>query len=222
MRATIMHKTHDVRIENVADAAKGAEPIVARLAAFNLTSVAYQPPPAIYERQAAPEASRSAEAARGDEPELVPIAAPTPSAAPAQQGMAPSPARPPASRRGLESADLVSKHPMQDSSSDETGDATVRAFYGALEQANGETASAQIIAEKRSSRAFSPEAIWRFYGRLAEPLRLTGIAPVAPDRYRVNYRYSTGRWNCNGSADVSLTNRGGREFIGSIHALSGC
>ena len=83
-------------------------------------------------------------------------------------------------------------------------------------------ASAQIIPEKRSSRAFSPEAISRFYGRLPEPVRVTAIVPLVRGAYRVNYRYSTGRSHCNGSAVVTLTNRGSRDLIRSIRALSGC
>jgi hypothetical protein len=103
-----------------------------------------------------------------------------------------------------------------------SGEATVRAFYGALGAGNGAAASAQIVPEKRSSRAFSPEAITRFYGRLAEPVRVTSISPLPGGRYRVSYRYSAGRSHCNGSAVVSLTNRGGRDLIRSVRALNGC
>jgi hypothetical protein len=102
------------------------------------------------------------------------------------------------------------------------GEDVVRAFYGALGAGNGGAASARIVPEKRSSRAYSPEGISRFYGRLREPLRLTGIEPLPRGGYRVSYRYSAGRSRCNGSAIVNLTRRVGREFIRSIQALSGC
>lgn len=104
----------------------------------------------------------------------------------------------------------------------DAGEAVVRAFYGALGRGNGEEASAHVVAEKRSSRAFSPQAISRFYGELREPLRLTAIEPLARGAYRVSYRYSAGRSRCDGEAVVSLTSRDGRDFIRSIRALNDC
>lgn len=103
-----------------------------------------------------------------------------------------------------------------------SGEAVVRAFYAALGAGDGETASAQVVAEKRSGRAFAPAAISRFYGGLAEPLRLTGIVESAPGVYRVRYRYSAGGSRCDGRAVVRLTRRDGRDFIRSIDAPSGC
>ena len=75
----------------------------------------------------------------------------------------------------------------------EAGENTVQAFYSALSAGDGVAASALIIPEKRESRAFSPDAISRFYGRLAEPLTLTEVEPVSNNVYRVSYRYSAGR-----------------------------
>lgn len=105
---------------------------------------------------------------------------------------------------------------------DNGGEATVRGFYSSLAAGNGTTASAMVVPEKRSSRAFSPQAISRFYRPLAEPIRLTNVTPLAHGAYRVSYRYSTGRSRCNGSAVVSVTNRNGRGLIRSIRALNGC
>lgn len=107
-------------------------------------------------------------------------------------------------------------------SEDESGEDAVRAFYQALGAGDGGAASPQVIPEKRSSRTYSPDAISRFYGRLAEPLRLTGIVPLAHGTYRVSYRYSTGRSRCEGNAVVRVANRGGRDLIRSINALNGC
>lgn len=104
----------------------------------------------------------------------------------------------------------------------DAGEAVVRAFYGALGRGDGEEASAHVVAEKRSSRAFSPQAISSFYGGLQEPLRLTAIAPLAGGGFRVSYRYSAGRARCDGVAVVSLTSRNGRNLIRSIQALNGC
>lgn len=103
-----------------------------------------------------------------------------------------------------------------------SGEATIRVFYEALGAGDGERASAQVIAEKRSSGAFSPGAISRFYGDLPEPIRLTEIAPLARGVYRVSYRYAAGRSPCDGRAIVSLTHRGDRNLIRSIRALNGC
>lgn len=98
----------------------------------------------------------------------------------------------------------------------------VRALYGALGRGDGEEASALVVAEKRGSRAFSPQAISRFYGRLPEPLRLTALTPLGRGAYCVGYRYSAGQSRCDGEAVVSLTSRDGRDLIRSIRALNGC
>ena len=98
----------------------------------------------------------------------------------------------------------------------------VRAFYGALGRGDGEAASALVVAEKRSSRAYSPRAIQRFYGGLREPLRLTAVAPLGDRAFRVAYRYSAGRSRCDGAAVVRLASRDGRDLVRSIRALDGC
>lgn len=108
------------------------------------------------------------------------------------------------------------------SAGSDAGEAVLRAFYRALGRGDGEEASAHVVAEKRSSRAFSPQAISRFYGGLRKPLRLTAIVPLERGRYRVSYRYSAGQLPCNGVAVVSLTSRNGRDLIRSIQALNGC
>ncbi len=98
----------------------------------------------------------------------------------------------------------------------------MRTFYRALGAGDGELASAQVVPEKRQSQAYSPAAIARFYGRMPQPLQLTGVTPLAGGSYSVSYRYSTGRARCNGRAVVRVTNRNGRPFIRAIQALSGC
>jgi hypothetical protein len=203
---------------------KGAEPIVVKLAAFNLTSVAFRPPPAIDQGQREPAASESTltSIGRAAVPAPLPSVAGTPSPPESGERFAPARQQTTRLRRALDQADLEHREPMADGSAGGTAVATIRAFYTALGAGNGVTASAQIIPEKRSSRAFSPEAISRFYGRLPEPIRLTGVVPLARDAYRVSYRYSAGRSRCHGSAVVSLTQRNGRDLIRSIRALSGC
>lgn len=196
----------------------GAAPIVTQLASFNLNSGAYRPSPAIDERQAGVQKSAAALPA-GNGP--VPIG-PSPSA-PAVLG-APMPAHRQVAPTDRNSGQLAATQADTESSAAQggEGEATVRAFYSALGTGNGALASAQIVPEKRQSRAFSPDAISTYYGRLPEPLRLTGIEPVSGGVYRVSYRYSSGRSRCNGSAVVNLTNRDGRNLIRSIRALNGC
>jgi hypothetical protein len=192
----------------------GGERIVAALAAFNVASVAYRPPPAIDEAQQAPEPTQMASAAPA-RPAPVPPP-PVTQAAPAPAPVGPRKPSPPAAAE----VERVPSAPA--SSAGGSAEAIVRGFYGALGAGNGAAASSHIIPEKRSSRAFSPEGISRFYGKLREPVRLTSVAPAGGGAYRVTYRYSTGRSRCNGTAVVSVTNRGGHQYIRSIRALSGC
>ena len=94
-----------------------------------------------------------------------------------------------------------------------------------MEYATLSSVCGTFSAERRTSAdssTLSPGAISRFYGQLPEPLKLTAIVPVAGGAFRVTYRYSAGRSRCNGSAVVRLTNRGGRNLIRSIQALTGC
>lgn len=229
----------------------GADPIVARLASFNLTSVAYRPPPAIDQGPAALPAPGSPPPpapvptapppppppviARAAPPERVPGAVPTRSP-PRREAVASEPARPrpPAPQRDREQVALDRPLPTPTAAADDRGEAkvraatddrgeaTVRAFYRALGTGDGATAATRIVPEKRASGAFSPAAMSRYYGGLADPIRLTWIAAIAPGSYRVGYRYAAGRSRCAGAAIVSVTQRDGRDLIRSIRALHGC
>lgn len=127
-----------------------------------------------------------------------------------------------APRRAAEAAVADREAVGEPAPSGDGGETAVRAFYHALGRGDGGTASALVVAEKRSAQAFSPQAISRFYGRLPEPLRLTSITPIAGGAYRVTYRYSAGRSPCDGAAVVSVASRDGRNLIRSIKALNGC
>lgn len=181
-----------------------AEPIVTRLAGFTLTSVAFRPSPAIDLERPATVPVEPVEVASAHPP-------PTPVIAATIERPVPEPrAMPPSDRDKPRSVATGG------------GEAAVRTFYSALRAGDGGSAAAQVVPEKRGSGAFSPAAITRFYGRLPEPLRLTNVESVGGEAYRVHYRYSAGRSRCNGTAVVRVTNRGGRELIRSIEALSGC
>lgn len=226
---------------------KGAEPITDKLATFNLTNMAYRPSPAIDDQPEEPVLSEQARSV-GDglpPPPLSPRRSlPTQTEelrSTARKGAPPQAAAERSMSDGADAASSVltrqqgllpksvarpegaaPKNSPQIASAAQPAEARVRAFYDALAKGDGSTASAQVIPEKQSSRAFSPEAISRFYGRLPEPIRLTGLTRVEGGDYRVSYRYSAGQSHCDGSAVVSVTRRGNRDYIRSIRALSGC
>lgn len=197
---------------------EGADPIVAKLAAFNMRSGAFQPPPAIDQPGEAVAAPTPAQVARAE-----PRPAPAPTETRAAQVATPSaPTRTDMPRRVAYAEDPRQAPEREAASGGSSGESTIRAFYDSLGAGDGGAASARVIPEKRSSRTYSPEAMSRFYGRLPEPIRLTQITAVGPGTYRVSYRYSAGRSRCNGSAIISTSRRDGRDLIRSIRALSGC
>lgn len=106
----------------------------------------------------------------------------------------------------------------------ETGSAasTVEAFYIALGQGHGALAASFVIPEKTLKGPFSAEAMTRFYGSLAEPLRLLSVEPDGPARFQVRYRFRSAGGVCDGRATVTTVTRDGRHFIRSIKAGNGC
>ena len=100
--------------------------------------------------------------------------------------------------------------------------AVVEAFYLALGQGAGALAAQFVVPEKTVKGPFSPDAMTRFYGGLAEPLRLLSVEQTGPDRFRVHYRFRGAGGTCDGRATVSTVTRDGRHFIQSIKAENGC
>ena len=100
---------------------------------------------------------------------------------------------------------------------------TVRAFYAALAQADGERANGFLIPEKRDTGAYEIASMSRYFGNMREPVRLLAAEPAGPDALRVRYHYvyANGRV-CDGAADIALTQRDGRTLIERIKALNGC
>lgn len=201
---------------------RGADAIVSKLAAFNLGSVAFRPPPAIDQEQSESIGSEQVSVPEAQTPQ--PLSTDRDNwparnvAERTRQGQAQMSAAPARSPEGaLPRSTPRPSAPARDSS----GEGAVRAFYAALGSGNGAAAASQVVPEKRVKGPFSAGAISRFYGRLPEPLRLTSVTTEG-NAYRVTYRYSAGRSRCNGVAVVRLTNRGGRDLISSIRSLSGC
>ena len=207
---------------------KGAELLVAKLAQFNLAPVAYRPPPAIDQPQASAVALQqaSAEAAQRASPAPRPPPGPSAPSAPSLEVVAQHRAKPGQTETSLRDQaageTFSARRSLPNAGGGRNGEETVRTFYNALGSGNGVLASSKVVPEKRSSGAYSPIAISRFYGRLPEPLRLTSIKPLTGNAYHVTYRYSAGRSRCEGSAVVRLVNRKGSDFIRSIESESGC
>lgn len=97
------------------------------------------------------------------------------------------------------------------------------AFYSALAAADGETAAALVIPEKRGKGPFNEQSIHAFYGAMTAPLKLTGTTLRADDDVRVSYEYTTDKGRqCKGRADVQTVYAYGRTLISRIKALDGC
>ncbi|QHC36734.1 hypothetical protein [Komagataeibacter xylinus] len=107
---------------------------------------------------------------------------------------------------------------------DEYGTAatTIRAFYTALHDAQGADAAAMVIPEKRTTAAFSPSNLTRFYGSLTDPISVLDIAQENDSTFIVHYHYVIKSRVCDGRATVTTTMRNGQNFIQGIRAMNGC
>ncbi|WP_146221619.1 hypothetical protein [Komagataeibacter oboediens] len=112
--------------------------------------------------------------------------------------------------------------PMERTDEYGTTATTVRAFYTALGDGQGDDASAMVIPDKRSRPAFSPAGLTGFYGRLADPIHQVDIAQENAGTFLVHCHYATKSCVCNGAAIITTTMRNGRNFIQGIRALNGC
>lgn len=104
---------------------------------------------------------------------------------------------------------------------DDAPELTVRQFYEALGDGDGARAAAMIVPEKRVKR-FAPEAMTRFFGSLAEPLRLISVTSKEPQKFVAEYTYRAAKRECNGVTEVSVQRRQDRWYIESIKSMSGC
>src|SRR5439155_1494993 len=87
---------------------------------------------------------------------------------------------------------------------------------------DGPAGSTPAPEQTRVAESQPPAPLPSTTAKPAAPVRLTSVVPLSGGTYRVTYHYSAGRSRCNGSAVVTVTNRGGRDLIRSIRALSGC
>ncbi|MCQ1779409.1 hypothetical protein NOJ05_19560 [Neorhizobium galegae] len=100
---------------------------------------------------------------------------------------------------------------------------TATAFYTALAQADGETAAAIVVPEKRGKGPFNEKSIHAFFSAMSEPLRIISMTLRGRDEVMVSYEYTTDKGRaCRGRADVRTVYGYGRTLISGIKALDGC
>ncbi|MDF3152048.1 hypothetical protein P3C58_08670 [Mesorhizobium sp. XAP10] len=97
------------------------------------------------------------------------------------------------------------------------------AFYNALANADGVSAAALVVPEKRGIGPFNEASIHSYFGGLSSPLQLESTARHGADKVAVAYKYSRADGSaCDGKAEVQTTYKYGKTLISKIRALSGC
>lgn len=100
---------------------------------------------------------------------------------------------------------------------------TVAGFYNALSNADGVSAAALVIPEKRGVGPFNENSIHSFFGGLATPLSLQSVSRKGPDGVITTYTYARADGLvCHGKAEVRTTYQYGKTLISKIKALNGC
>jgi len=102
-----------------------------------------------------------------------------------------------------------------------TAATTVRGFYLALGVGSGDQAAQFILPELRKG-PFAPAAMTAYYGALPEPLQLVSLDPQGANVYLARYAFRSSAGRCDGRAQVTTTQRGGRAYIANVKALDGC
>ena len=95
----------------------------------------------------------------------------------------------------------------------------VKAFYLALSKADGVSASAWVVPEKRGIGAYNATNISDFFAKLREPLKIVSIERTSNDFVNVKYKYT--KYNgtvCLGDAKVNTIFSDGKTMIQGISA----
>jgi hypothetical protein len=97
----------------------------------------------------------------------------------------------------------------------------VTRFYTALGAADGNTAAALVVPEKRGIGPFNELNMAKFFGNMKEPLQLRSVRQLNSNLVLAEYHYvyASGRV-CNTTAEVSTTYAFGKTLIQGIKA--GC
>lgn len=97
------------------------------------------------------------------------------------------------------------------------------AFYNALSNADGVSAAALVVPEKRGTGPFNETSIHSYFGGLSVPLQLESIGRRGAAKVAVAYSYSRADgFVCKGRAEVFTAFRYGKTLISKIKALDGC
>jgi hypothetical protein len=95
----------------------------------------------------------------------------------------------------------------------------VTRFYRALGVADGDTAAALVVPEKRGIGPFNELNMARFFGNMREPLQLLSVRPSGSDLVVAEYRYVYANGKvCKGLAEVTTAYVFGNTFIQGIEA----
>jgi hypothetical protein len=95
----------------------------------------------------------------------------------------------------------------------------VTRFYRALGAADGDTAAALVVPEKRGIGPFNELSMARFFGNMREPLALHSVSPSGADLVVAEYRYVYANGKvCDGRAEVTTAYVFGNTFIQRIKA----
>jgi hypothetical protein len=90
----------------------------------------------------------------------------------------------------------------------------VTRFYRALGAADGDTAAALVVPEKRGIGPFNERNMASFFGNMREPLQLRSVRPSGSDLVVAEYRYVYANGKvCNGQAEVTTAFVFGNTFI---------
>ncbi len=100
---------------------------------------------------------------------------------------------------------------------DPVGAAT--AFYTALSEANGRSAVALVVPEKRGAGPYVEANISKFYSSLREPLKILSVEPIDADHVGVKYSFTRPSGSaCAGDAKVNTIFQNGKTYIKGIAA----
>jgi len=94
----------------------------------------------------------------------------------------------------------------------------VVSFYQYLGLADGSSAAALVIPEKRGIGPFNERNIGQFFGSMKEPLKVNSVKLLSSDTVEVNYTYRVSKSQCNGKAIVETGYFMGNTLIKKISA----
>jgi hypothetical protein len=95
----------------------------------------------------------------------------------------------------------------------------VTSFYTALSEANGRSAVALVVPEKRGAGPYVEANINKFYSSLREPLKILSVERIDTDHVSVRYSFTRPSGStCAGDAKVNTIFQDGRTFIKGISA----